>query len=90
MYGILLKKWSNVTRDTLRYELASKGIETRTFFIPIHRQPVYKGWFKGNYPYSEHLCTNGIYLPSSTSLTENNIRYVAKTIKDIFYKADHE
>jgi perosamine synthetase len=86
MYGILLKNWSSVTRDTLRYELASRGIETRTFFIPIHRQPVYKGWFKGNYPNSEYLCTNGLYLPSSTSLTEKQIRYVAGTIKEIFLK----
>jgi len=86
MYGILLKNWSKVTRDTLRYELASRGIETRTFFIPIHRQPVYKGWFKGNYPNSECLCTNGLYLPSSTSLTEKQIRYVAGTIKEIFSK----
>jgi perosamine synthetase len=86
MYGILLKNWSKVTRDTLRYELASRGIETRTFFIPIHRQPVYKGWFKGNYLNSECLCTNGLYLPSSTSLTEKQIRYVAGTIKEIFSK----
>jgi len=86
MYGILLKNWSRVTRDTLRYELANRGIETRTFFIPIHRQPVYKGWFKGNYPNSEYLCTNGLYLPSSTSLTEKQVRYVAGTIKEIFSK----
>jgi perosamine synthetase len=86
MYGILLKNWSRVTRDTLRYELAGRGIETRTFFIPIHRQPIYKGWFKGNYPNSEYLCTNGIYLPSSTSLTQKQIRYVAGTIKEIFSK----
>jgi perosamine synthetase len=87
MYGILLKNLSKVTRDTLRYELASRGIETRTFFIPIHRQPVYKGWFKGSYPNSEYLCTNGLYLPSSTSLSEKEIRYVARTIKEIFFKS---
>lgn len=87
MYGILLKNWSKVTRDTLRYELASRGIETRTFFIPIHRQPVYKDWFKGKYPNSEYLCTNGLYLPSSTSLSEKEIRYVARTIKEIFSKS---
>ena len=86
MYGILLKNWSRVTRDTVRYALASRGIETRTFFIPIHRQPVYKGWFKGNYLNSEYLCTNGLYLPSSTSLTEKQIRYIAGTIKEIFSK----
>ena len=84
MYGLMLKDFSRVTRDTLRYELAAKGIETRTFFIPIHHQPVYKGWFKGAYPNSEKLCTNGIYLPSSTSLSEKEIRYVARTVKDVF------
>jgi len=86
MYGILLKNWSRITRDTIRYELANKGIETRTFFIPIHHQPVYKGWFKRSYPNSEYLCTNGLYLPSSTSLTEKQICYIAGTIKEIFAK----
>jgi perosamine synthetase len=86
MYGILLKDHSKVTRDTLRYELANKGIETRTFFIPIHCQPIYKGWFKGSYPNAEYLCANGLYLPSSTSLTEKEIRYVSRTIKEIFSK----
>ena len=86
MYGILLKDWSHVTRDTIRYELAAKGIETRTFFIPIHKQPVYKGWFSGKYPNAEYLCTNGLYLPSSTSLKEEEIKFVANTIKDIFAK----
>ncbi|MFH1710090.1 MAG: DegT/DnrJ/EryC1/StrS family aminotransferase, partial [bacterium] len=86
MYGILLKDWSKVTRDTLRYELANRGIETRTFFIPIHLQPIYRGWFKGKYPNSEYLCTNGLYLPSSTSLTEKQVRYVAGTLKEIFAK----
>jgi len=86
MYGILLKEFSCVSRDTLRYELARKGIETRTFFIPIHLQPVYRGWYKRKFPVSEYLCTNGLYLPSSTSLTEKEIRYVTKTIKEIFAK----
>ena len=86
MYGILLKNWSKISRDTIRYELANRGIETRTFFIPIHMQPVYRGWFKGKYPNSEYLCTNGLYLPSSTSLTEKQIRYIAGTVKDIFAK----
>jgi perosamine synthetase len=84
MYGIMLKNNSPVTRDTLRYALASRGIETRTFFIPIHKQPVYKGWFKGKYPNSEELCTNGLYLPSAASLTDSQIRYVANAVKDIF------
>jgi perosamine synthetase len=84
MYGILLKNNSRVTRDTLRYELASRGIETRTFFIPMHLQPVFKGQFKGKYPNAEYLCTNGLYFPSSSSLTEKEIHYVAHTIKEIF------
>jgi perosamine synthetase len=86
MYGILLKSWSKVTRDTIRYELAAKGIETRTFFIPMHMQPVFKGWFTGKYPNAEYLCTNGLYLPSSSSLTEKEIKYVARTLKEIFAK----
>jgi perosamine synthetase len=61
----------------LRHFLASEGIETRTFFIPLHFQPIYYQAFKGQrFPVAEMLCQRGFYYPSASSLTEREVRYV--------------
>ena len=38
-----------MSRDELMRELKKKGIETRTFFIPMHEQPVFlnRGFCRG-------------------------------------------
>ena len=63
-----------------------KGIETRTFFIPMHEQPVFQnmGLFKGEkHPIAEELAMKGMYLPSSSGLRDEEIRYVCDIIKGI-------
>jgi perosamine synthetase len=63
--------------------LAERGIETRTFFIPIHLQPIYFKAFKGErYPVAEKLCKWGLYLPSASSLTKEEIEYVVEQIAE--------
>ncbi len=32
-------------RDSLRQYLADRGIETRSYFLPIHLQPSYRSWY---------------------------------------------
>lgn len=85
MYGTLVDENEfGLTRDQLRQCLAERGIETRTFFIPIHCQPIYWKAFQGErFPVAEDLCRRGFYLPSSSSLTPNEIQYIARAIEDI-------
>jgi perosamine synthetase len=81
MYGILVEEEFGCSRDELRRRLAQQGIETRTFFIPIHFQPIYFAQFKGQrYPVSETLCQKGMYLPSGAGLTESEVRFVAEAV----------
>jgi perosamine synthetase len=88
MYSILVKDEFGMTRDRLRGYLAQHGIETRTFFIPMHLQPIYYNMFKGQrYPVAEMLCERGFYLPSASSLTENQIRYVASIVQQAYQEA---
>lgn len=85
MYGLLVEEETfGCSRDELRRRLAAAGIETRTFFIPIHFQPIYFAQFRGQrFPVAEALCRKGMYLPSGPALTAEEIRYVAETIADI-------
>ncbi len=83
MYSILVRDEFGMTRDQLRAHLANNGIETRTFFIPMHLQPIYYQSFKGQrYPVAEMLCQRGFYLPSASSLTPREIDYVVEKISE--------
>ncbi|MGH9321281.1 MAG: DegT/DnrJ/EryC1/StrS family aminotransferase [Vicinamibacteria bacterium] len=83
MYGILVdRNVFGMSRDQLRQVLADAGIETRSFFIPIHCQPVYWETFKGQrFPVAERLCRDGFYLPSASSLTNEDIERVTGAIR---------
>lgn len=81
MYSILVEDAFGLTRDALRKYLAQRGIETRTFFVPIHLQPIYFKKYKERFPVAEELCRKGMYLPSAATLTKADIEYVARCIK---------
>jgi perosamine synthetase len=82
MYGVLVDpREYGKSRDQLRAYLAERGIETRTFFIPMHCQPVYWDQFLGQrFPVAEDLCRRGFYLPSASSLTAAEVDYVCSVI----------
>lgn len=81
MYGILVEEEFGISRDELRHKLAEQGIETRSFFIPIHLQPIYAHLYSDEYPISEELGNKGLYLPSSSSLKPEEIEYISRVIR---------
>ncbi len=85
MYSPRIKNNSKITRDEFCYKLKEKGIDTRTYFMPLHSQPVLKklGYQGGNYPVSSDLSKRGFYLPSGLAITEEQIEKVALSIKEI-------
>jgi perosamine synthetase len=90
MYSVLIdKKAFGVSRDRFKEELLKEGIETRSFFIPMHRQPVFNkmGLFlRQHYPVSEEISEKGLYLPSGLNLDENKIDFICDKIKQIKQK----
>jgi perosamine synthetase len=81
MYGLLVEDAFGCSRDALRTRLADAGIETRTFFVPMHLQPIYYRRFEGRrFPVAEMLCRKGLYLPSGPGLTPADIETVAQEI----------
>ena len=81
MYGILIEDEFGMSRDNLKKELYKKGIDTRFFFTGMHKQPIFKS--NENFPVSEKLEKKGIYLPSSTDLSEEKIKYICDSISTI-------
>ncbi len=86
MYGVVVEPTFGFQRDVLMKKLLEKGIETRTFFIPMHNQPVLKKAGcadRKKYPVADALGKRGFYLPSSSGLTPQQIEYIAGCIKKI-------
>ncbi|MBS3149745.1 DegT/DnrJ/EryC1/StrS family aminotransferase [Candidatus Woesearchaeota archaeon] len=87
MYGIILDSKLNINRDELMKLMYQEGVETRPFFIPMHHQPLFKKNdsrfpdINGEFPVSEKLGYNGLYLPSSSSLTNQEIEFVVDKLK---------
>lgn len=69
----------------LAAQLREEGIETRPFFAGLHRQPALEGRMAPHDPaefvVTEHLTRHGLYLPSSPSLTDEEIARMADVIR---------
>ncbi len=80
MYGLVLKSGD---RDELMAYLENNGVETRTFFFPMHWQPIYREP-QGVYPQADYLGRNGLYLPSSSHLSHEDKDRVIELVKKFF------
>ncbi len=72
--------------EKLALFLEKQGVQTRRFFYPLHKQPAYKHLKFGSFPTSSHLYDHGLSLPSSATLTPEDIDFVCEKIK-LFFKS---
>jgi perosamine synthetase len=86
MFSILLKETSHISRDRLAEILAEKGIETRPIFYPMHVMPPYKQP-GDDFPVSTDIASRGLNLPTHSLLTEEDIQYIARNLRDILEAA---
>ncbi len=83
LYPIRLIKYN---RDKFIKEMAKKGIVTSVHFIPLHLMPYYQKTFrykKGDFPVAERVFENIVSLPIYPQLTEDQLEYIVKCIKEI-------
>jgi len=70
-------------RDSLATFLNGRGIGSRPFYPAIHTQPPYSH-ISGDFAHSTSVSQRGLWLPSSSSLTDSDIEYVCQAIKEFF------
>jgi perosamine synthetase len=73
------------TRDELMAWLDGRGIETRPFFIPIHRLPPYAEASRRRgeaLPVTDALGAAGLNLPTYTRMTDESVERVCAAIRD--------
>lgn len=89
MYGVLIEKEFGISAAQVREKLGKKEIDTRSFFLPMHRQPLYAKKDErfpdtnGVFPIAEELWKKGVYLPSSSHLAEQEIKRIAETLAQL-------
>ena len=87
VFGILLKKNSNISREKVVKSLLKNNIQTRNFFYPMHKQLIFKKMKlfskKDKFPNADHISKNGFYLPSGLGITNKEIDIVGNTLINI-------
>jgi dTDP-4-amino-4,6-dideoxygalactose transaminase len=82
-YSIYLKKNAKIKRNDLMQLLLDKGIATRRGIMCTHRETAYKSEYDNvKLPVSEDLQDNSILLPLYFPMTEEDISFVIKSVKE--------
>lgn len=68
--------------EALRVFLDQANIEARPLWKPMHRQPVYKNAPAYVNGVSESLFKRGLCLPSGPMVTDDDVKYIVKKIKE--------
>lgn len=91
VFGIVIKD-SAMSADVVMKALGDKGIATRHFFYPMHKQPalINEGCCSkeiledSQYCNSNYISEHGFYIPSGLGLTYENQKYVIDTIRKLY------
>lgn len=83
-YRLRFEKYDTMKLRTI---LGQDGIETRSFFIPLHLQPpYYKPSNVGKFPNSELLAKTGFLLPSGPTVSPDQVQRISEIIVNYFKK----
>ena len=80
-YEIIVKQ-----RDNLIEYLKNHHIGTRVMYPPLCTQTCQPGQVCGNWEISKEIGTNGLWLPSSHTLTSEDVDYVCSKIRSFYSK----
>jgi perosamine synthetase len=79
-FPAVLFKTKKIKNNVMRF-LEQSGVETRDFFIPIHRQPLYRKLFKqAKFNVADHLSSCGLLLPSFHTITQTQVEYISNLV----------
>ena len=70
-------------REELVIFLKSVGVGTRTMYPPINKQKAYS--IGGDYPVSDYVGLNGLWLPSAVQLLDDEIDFITAKIKEFYF-----
>jgi perosamine synthetase len=78
LYSIVVEPSFGMNSVEVAQHLAQNGIDTRRIFVPMSELPMYSA--RRSFPVARHISHNGLSLPSSPTLTEEDIDYICEKI----------
>ena len=82
MNSVMLSDKVSKSRDQVMEEMEARNIEMRPLFYPMHIMPPYED-STVDCPVAESLAARGINLPSHAMLTEEHVKYIVESLKEI-------
>ena len=86
VFALLIAETENLNASEIQSKLHQDGIGSRSFFTPMHNQPVFKamGLFHNIVlPNSESISKRGFYIPSGLALTSVQINRICLRLQAI-------
>lgn len=79
LFSMRVTKDFKISRDKLIMYLRNNNIDSRPFFHPLAKLPMFKT--NESFPVANQIAKEGINLPSSAHLTVNHIAYISRIIQ---------
>ena len=79
-------RMEGIDRDSVQQRLKEKGIPSMIYYpIPLHMQKAYQDprYKEGDFPVAERLVRCVLSLPMHTELTEEQLAYITKALKEL-------
>jgi perosamine synthetase len=70
-------------REKLMDHLKEHNILSRRFYPSLHSEPAFEG-YSGDFSNTDYVTSRGLWLPSSLTLTTDDIKYICQTIKKFY------
>ena len=86
VYTVRVSEALRSKRNLIMKKLQERGIGCRDYFQSLHLQPLYVelfGYKRGDFPVTESISDRSIALPFFNTITEKQIDYVVKNLKEI-------
>lgn len=86
MYAVELDDSTGLNASQFAENLLEREVQTRPFFVGMHDQPVLRdlGLFEDEeYPISDRISRQGLYLPSGMALTESQLDQVCEVVREV-------
>jgi len=89
LYSLVLRRGGEAKKERVReIALEKYGIQTRPFYIPMHRLPVYRR--EQPFPEAEFLGEHGIVLPTYSSLSDADVDEISRALSEIIFEVFEE
>lgn len=82
IFPVVLRNGDMGKRDFMRSFLKEKGVQTSVHYPPVHRFKIYKDYRKDNLPITDYVADNEFTLPMYGALTDDEVKYICKIIKE--------